>query len=105
MFDQMRMRKQMEIDNRNGHRPIVNNISIDQAAQFKSAPLSELMTKAKPLPTELTKKITTKKKKFVIADTKDQIVEDIIDEKPSIIDIKKALKEYTRISQEEYIDA
>jgi hypothetical protein len=104
MFDQMRMRKQMEINARSGIRPTVITTNIDPAAQFKSAPLSELMTKAQPLPTEVTKKITTKKKKFQIPDTKDEIVDAIIEDKPSITDVKKALKEYVRISQEEFID-
>ena len=101
MFERMRLRKQEQINNRSGN--MSNKTTVDE---FKSAPLRELMIKPPALPIEATKKITTKKKKkFVISDTKEQIVDDIIDEKPSITDVKKALKEYSRISQEEFIDA
>lgn len=100
-FEQRMRKKQAEIDARNGVRHSFSN-----PEEYKSAPISELMTST-PLPTELTKptiKKGKKKAKFIAGDTKEEIIENIIEEQPSIKDVKDALKQYIQISEEAYID-
>ena len=47
---------------------------------------------------------TKKKPAFNISDDKDQIIIDIIREKPNIANCRKALKRYAEISTEEHYD-
>lgn len=102
-FEQKRLQKQNKINQRNGSfRPQPIHIPVEAPR----APLiSEIMTNDKPLLNELTKPVKKKvKSHYVVGDTKQEIVENIIEEKPSIKDLKQALKEYVIISQEEFID-
>jgi hypothetical protein len=50
------------------------------------------------------KKERKKKEEFVVADDKEEIISDIISSKPKISDLRKALKEYANMAQEENDD-
>jgi len=102
-FEQRRLQKQNQINKRNGSFRSQPNPIPKEAPR---APLiSEIMTHDKPLLNELTKPVKKKNKsKYVVGDTKEEIVENIIEGKPSIKDLKQALIEYVIISQEEFID-
>lgn len=102
-FEQRRLRKQTEINNRNGS---ARSNPVPKIVNVERVPLiSEIMTNDKPLLNELTKPVKKKEtSKYIVGDSKPEIIENIIENKPSIKDLKKALKEYVIISQEEFID-
>ncbi len=102
-FELRRQQKQTQINNRNGS---FRSKPAPAIQQVERVPLiSEIMTNDKPLLNELTKPVKkTVKSKYVVGDTKIEIIENIIENKPSIKDLKQALKEYVIISQEEFID-
>ena len=54
-----------------------------------------------PEPEVKVKKSREPKKEFIVADDKEEIISDIISQKPKIQDLRKALQEYATISQDE----
>ena len=54
-----------------------------------------------PEPDIKVKKTREPKKEFIVADDKEEIISDIISQKPKIQDLRKALQEYATISQNE----
>lgn len=100
-FEQQRSRKQAEIDRRNGRAT-----PRTEPKPVERVPLMAEILESPALIKELTKPVEKKKKKskYNIGETKEEIIGNIIEEKPPFKDVKAALKEYITISQEQYYE-
>ena len=75
---------------RNNPQPIkINTVSISQPVNIPNIP-------------DVIKAPKQKKAKFKIAEDKDQIILDIIEEKPPLADVRKALIAFAMIAEDEY---
>lgn len=82
----------------NGNQP-----SLSQYQNIVPPTIAQIQEVAPVAPTKgpISKIKNNKKKKFTIPNNKDDIIKEIIDEKPTINEVRKALKEYSKKCDEE----
>ena len=91
----------------NQKQDIKNNKITNQQFQYINRPINGLISQIVPekpkdevlKPIDPIKPIKEKKQKFTIANNKEEIISDIIDLKPTMKEVRKALKIYSEISQ------